>query len=906
MSITTLPIQLIPIIQDIISRIKKKKINGTEFIDFEEPDLSNIKQLNEILKQNGLEPIDENRLKAALIDIDQVEQNMQRDFTEDELAKALEPPPIDPDVEPEQNTQPGQIDPTQEDQTPRLSEEQIDQFDLCAPPEIEETLEFSENEVIGAACEVPVQQETPVKIAEVIPEIPPPGESTDIQNTSLPEISPEDFNRLLDEMKATQSADIFPKNAPDCVSKMNEIVKSVQEKVKKYTEIKNKIQEIQLDYYYHSIVDAYYQSFLEGYGEVNRLNEQLKDPKNNVEEIRKKLQTLDKDYEFASEDSVVQKKMEEIILSFSNQFDIEIDAGFLGGIFGSSPLIKINKENLPIKGKIKDIPDEFMNYVNGMNMEKDGATDDVKKQGSEMEKNIENEFKKTVDEVSRLSFAFGVNRFLEKEAIENDFMEISKQYNEKSIELSKQYKGLKEEEKKTQEEIDGINKTVTEELAKLNCQSKEVPAKVESGKDLNFKNVSKNPTIFDYAWWVKFCKLATIVNLVPVHWPVGLLIPSPAGLFKIPFPIIWIPVFIAPTDKMIAVLLIGQCGVLPCPYLFLQHFLPIPLGPFQSSSMYFAFALGGPTDISTHEPLPPVTLPSFDLTFAALAALLENFRNGVTADINALVQEVKNQLKDVQRQADSYLANASVDINKIIENAKNQGQQIVNSAKETAQAAIKQAKDEGKRLIDEAKQRYTDLKQYEEAALNISRNIQAQIDHATKLVKDAIEQAEKIRINADEIAASLKKRAEDLVKGIIENGKQIYKQKLQEFERYKEEYEKTLKTLRDLIDKIRVPTIDLGLINLSALLTSFSLALGSLVSLAASLSPKMLQFGFPTEISPSFSASLPMAKDELPVWERLSLLNIPFLLFLWKWCKSGKYVGGFLPESVFGPTTIPL
>lgn len=435
----------------------------------------------------------------------------------------------------------------------------------------------------------------------------------------------------------------------------------------------------------------------------------------------------------------------------------------------------------------------------------------------------------------------------------------------------------------------------------MDCKSKEVPAKVEAGKDLNFKNVSKNPTIFDYSWWLKFSGLATLVNLVPVHWPVGLLIPTPGGLIKVPFPIVWFPIFVAPTDKLIAVLFIGQCGILPCPYLFLQHFLPIPIGPFQSNNPYFAAAIGGPVNISNHEPLPPGSLPKFDLVFGALNSILDAFRNNVTVDINALLTEVQNQLEEVQNSAQRYLAVSQKDINAIVENAKKQALQSVTNAKEAAQDAIRQAQENGQRMIDDAKRRYEDASALADATLAITRGIQESINAATAMVDEARRFATEITLGAEERAKALQQQANETVKGIIENGKQAYEQKLQEIQQFEDQYNETVKTLREFIDKIKVPSIDLGLIDLSALLSSYTLALGSLKALAADLSPKAIQFGFPTEISPQFSASLPIFKDELPPWERLSILNIPLLFFLWKWCKSGKFVGGFLPESIFGP-----
>jgi F0F1-type ATP synthase membrane subunit b/b' len=877
-----------PVIRQIRENTKTKTLDGIQFIDFEEPSLSNIQQLNAILKENGLEEIDEELLKPSLLDIEQVLQRMQQDFTVDELAKAIEEPVI--------------VDPGQE-----FRPIEIDLADVCVPQQTTETPEFSEKELIDAACEpTPPVPEKVATIQEVSTTF--PTEDLQLDDSFLPEPSDDSFNQLLQEAKNSVESDIFPKNGPDCIAKMKDIAKKVQEKVNTYTDVKNKIQEIQLDYYYETIVNSYYQAFLNGYGEVNRLKDELNDvssstdqkSKERAAEIQKILSTINKDYAFASDRSDVQEKMEEIIFGFSNQFDIEIESGFLG-LFQSSPLIKINKEKTPLSGKVKDIPDELLRYLDTAQKDSTDSAAKITEQAKKTEKDLDDAFLSTVASVEKYSFAFGLNQFLEKEAIEPDFLDIANENKAKQEEISKKYLDLKEKERKAQEDIDNINKEISSELANMNCKSKEVPAKVEAGKDLNFKNVSKNPTIFDYSWWLKFSSLATLVNLVPVHWPIGLLIPTPSGLIRIPFPIIWFPIFVAPTDKLIAVLFIGQCGILPCPYLFLQHFLPVPVGPFQSNNPYFAAAIGGPVNISNHEPLPPATLPSFDLVFGILSALLENFRNGISVDVNALITEVQNQLEQVQNSAQRYLAFSQRDINSIIENAKNQATQTVQSAKQTAEAAIRQAQENGQMMIDNARRRYQDANLLSAVTLSITREVQQKVNDAQNMIEDARRFASEITFDAEARANALKENAEQTVKAIIENGKQAYEQKLQEIQQLEDQYNETVKTLRDLIDKISVPTIDLGLINLPVLLSSYSLALGSLKALAADLSPRAIQFGFPTEISPQFSASLPIFNDELPPWERLSILNIPLLFFLWKWCKSGKYVGGFLPESIFGP-----
>ncbi len=52
------------------------------------------------------------------------------------------------------------------------------------------------------------------------------------------------------------------------------------------------------------------------------------------------------------------------------------------------------------------------------------------------------------------------------------------------------------------------------------------------------------------------------------------------------------------------------------------------------------------------------------------------------------------------------------------------------------------------------------------------------------------------------------------------------------------------------------------------------------------------------ELDPSITKSMPLYVDDFPTWERLSLSNIPFLSFLWKWCAAGKNGGGFLRDPI--------
>lgn len=82
-----------------------------------------------------------------------------------------------------------------------------------------------------------------------------------------------------------------------------------------------------------------------------------------------------------------------------------------------------------------------------------------------------------------------------------------------------------------------------------------------------------NPT--KWCYWLRFSAYATAVNVLPLpgqggfrYWPIGMTIPNPSGLIKIPLPIIWIPIAVIPMQVGIFVIFIGLCGICPSPVVF--------------------------------------------------------------------------------------------------------------------------------------------------------------------------------------------------------------------------------------------------------------------------------------------------------------------------------------------------
>lgn len=78
--------------------------------------------------------------------------------------------------------------------------------------------------------------------------------------------------------------------------------------------------------------------------------------------------------------------------------------------------------------------------------------------------------------------------------------------------------------------------------------------------------------ITDYRYWLRYCTIATLVNcMLPMYWATGILI---AGA-PLMLPIIFIPILVL-TSRVILVLGIGLCGIVPMPMFLLMNVSDIP------------------------------------------------------------------------------------------------------------------------------------------------------------------------------------------------------------------------------------------------------------------------------------------------------------------------------------------
>ena len=100
------------------------------------------------------------------------------------------------------------------------------------------------------------------------------------------------------------------------------------------------------------------------------------------------------------------------------------------------------------------------------------------------------------------------------------------------------------------------------------------------GSDPFFESISgidaSLPNFSQLCYWKEFAKLATVQGLFPIpdnpstfrYWPVGLIIPTPAKLIKIPLPQVWVPLIAVSTPLGVLVTFLNINGIFISPVVF--------------------------------------------------------------------------------------------------------------------------------------------------------------------------------------------------------------------------------------------------------------------------------------------------------------------------------------------------
>lgn len=243
--------------------------------------------------------------------------------------------------------------------------------------------------------------------------------------------------------------------------------------------------------------------------------------------------------------------------------------------------IRINfKENeIPESGNIYRYYDEINKYVSDLSedeIKQTNSTDIINKKILDLRlKFIENPGLKLLERykeyareiaISDIKISGGdLDKYINQETVLNDYNEYLRIW--KSIE--KKYLSKSFALEKLEEDIIDLRYKLENIFCKQSITKKTDIKPGENLEDFDW-NVSdlSIPTINDYLYWLRYCGIATIVNLIPIYWPVGILIPNPSGVTKIPFPIVWIPIAVFTTPLGLMVILIGQCGMIPSPFIF--------------------------------------------------------------------------------------------------------------------------------------------------------------------------------------------------------------------------------------------------------------------------------------------------------------------------------------------------
>lgn len=178
----------------------------------------------------------------------------------------------------------------------------------------------------------------------------------------------------------------------------------------------------------------------------------------------------------------------------------------------------------------------------------------------------------------------------------------------------------------------------------------------ESGMDINAPNPVKS------CYWVKFASLATQYGILPFpdiapkapgtglrYWPVGLVIPTPATLVKIPLPIIWFHVMTINTRFGVFVVFVTMCGIWPGLYIMyidrsgIKKFIITPRGP----SNAFGYS---PTEAEKRAGFPLKIRVPLSSTFADLPEdlrqLMFSVRDAGFPPLDEVLADISKQIND--------------------------------------------------------------------------------------------------------------------------------------------------------------------------------------------------------------------------------------------------------------------
>lgn len=804
----------------------------------------------------------------------------------------------------------------------------------------------------------------------------------------------------------------------DCVKILQPIIEESQKKGSRFREIKTKIadikQEVKIlkvfmsfwDSVDYTLLDPKYKTLTDLIKQKTDKESQLKNTSDNQKktQLNSEIKVLDKkiqDFYRSSKDFGIgglfalfslEGDLNKVVKELSIEIDVKLDKLFIPEFIYDKSKISQDSDR-----RLQKIQKKLTDAVKKIDVSSPEGVESIKKLQKENEAEYDKEIEVTTDKLKKIAETWAktilINGNFDKNKVTAKVKEVRKNFDDNQKPKILEYENLVKEDAEIQDYFDNLNTTIKDNLRAQGCELPDLkPPELDGGYDVNFKGIpfdtDKSPTIFDLRWWVKFCALASVVNLAPVHWPVGLILPTiPKPLF-IPCPIFWAPIAVFNTPIALIVILIGQCGILPSPFVFVLNTAPFPLGPLNARSGWFPVAirpmvkvkdnitseklpgtpeimlpLANPEDIKKQIEVLKKQIEENNRKIAENNAeiqrlkdenkkLLDDIKN-LEGRINAEMERQKQRLQDLQKAAednaqDSAELNQKIaDANKSIEDAnkaaKDAETQIQKNKKDVEDAAIASqnavnAAKEAKKKVDSATKKKNDLlpklenleKQYEAVKTNpiLAIPLLAQI----AAMKSEIESIQQDIVQADQEAGKALSEADTAREKVISANKELKnsekkvkeaqekakeaKAKVDALVKQQQELAKRRGELNTKISENGGPTdsqLAIGTITdkinannkkIQELIKNNAKLIQTNVELQAKIAQLSLVVQFSAtekakiEIDPSITKLLPLYIDDLPTWERLSLINLPLLAFLWQWCAAGKNGGGFLRDPI--------
>lgn len=300
------------------------------------------------------------------------------------------------------------------------------------------------------------------------------------------------------------------------------------------------------------------------------------------------------------------------------------------------------------------------------------------------------------------------------------------------------------------------------------------------------------PTQNQLCYWKEFSKLATLAGLLPIpngpkigqfrYWPVGLIIPTPAVLIKIPLPIVWLPLLVISTPLGNIVFFLTINGIFISPVVFLisstgfkQHIITVR-GP----SKRFGYSADDET-IKADLNLPVAVLAAKD----QIERIAREKSGGLYPDFNEFEKKQILRHKSILKKSEE-LALKNGNENRILKNAKEKRnleqatsgiknfekiQQVINKI-DTAKDCIEDAKQAVFNRIDElGKPAINRCNRIKEKIISRERALLADLQKA--LSQNDISRAAQIRQQMQTDAIPLNEKIDALTEDLKDYYKKI-------------------------------------------------------------------------------------------------------------------------------------